>query len=275
MSRENKTNERLGFCSINNQGSRFKVVHYKDANNVWVEFYDHIKAQVTIVKTRWDTIERKNIIDIYYPSVEGIGCMGRTTGMNKNGTRKESYYKWGNMLQRCYNEKRLLKNPTYKGCEVSKEWLCFANFEKDYEELLKESNFPENMELGLDKDIIHKGNKIYSKENCVLVDQRINSLFTKCNKLRGELPIGVYYYKNKKTNPYMAMVSSGIIPLNRKTPYQLKKYFSTPEEAFYWYKEQKEQVIKKVADEYVALGYITSDSRLYKAMYDWVVEITD
>ena len=43
----------------------------------------------------------------------------------------------------------------------------------------------------LDKDILCKGNKIYSRDTCVFVPQRINSLFTKCDNARGDNPIGV------------------------------------------------------------------------------------
>ena len=42
----------------------------------------------------------------------------------------------------------------------------------------------------LDKDILCKGNKIYSRETCIFVPSRINTLFIKCNKSRGKDPIG-------------------------------------------------------------------------------------
>jgi hypothetical protein len=50
----------------------------------------------------------------------------------------------------------------------------------------------------LDKDILHKGNKIYSPEYCIFVTQDINKLFIKCNKSRGKHPIGVGYDKKLK-----------------------------------------------------------------------------
>ena len=48
-------------------------------------------------------------------------------------------------------------------------------------------------------------------------------------------------------------------------------YFETPKEAFKSYKTFKEQYIKQVADEYKD----KIPKKLYEAMYNWKVEITD
>ena len=52
-----------------------------------------------------------------------------------DGKRKQKrvwgcpYYEvWANMLKRCYSAKCQGKQPTYKGCSVSEEWLRFSNF---------------------------------------------------------------------------------------------------------------------------------------------------
>ena len=47
--------------------------------------------------------------------------------------------------------------------------------------------------------------------------------------------------------------------------------FNTPEEAFYTYKEAKEKEIKRVADLYKD----RIPQKLYDAMYNYEVEITD
>jgi hypothetical protein len=53
---------------------------------------------------------------------------------------------------------------------------------------------------------------------------------------------------------------------------QIRKHgYSTIEDAFYAYKELKEQEIKKVADYYQQ--YIPRE--LYEALYNWEIEITD
>jgi hypothetical protein len=55
--------------------------------------------------------------------------------------------------------------------------------------------------MALDKDILYKGNKIYSPDTCVFVPQEINALFVKNDANRGDLPIGVFYTLTK-TNKY-------------------------------------------------------------------------
>ena len=87
------------------------------------------------------------------------------------------------MLRRCYDEKLHKKYPTYIDCKVCEEWLNFQNFAKWYYNNYYEI---ENEKICLDKDILHKGNKIYSPDNCVFVPNNINVLFVKSDKSRGD-----------------------------------------------------------------------------------------
>ena len=120
--------------------------------------------------------------------------------------------------------------------------------------------------IELDKDILNKNNKIYSPDNCIFVPHKINSLFVKSNIARGNLPIGVTYYK--KYDCFNAQLS---LEENGKRTVLNLGYFSTPVEAFQEYKIYKEKYIKMVADEYKEqIPY-----KLYKAMYEYKVEITD
>ena len=107
--------------------------------------------------------------------------VGNTTTTIK-GKDKKSYQCWSNMLKRCYNKNVHNKQPTYKDCSVCNEWLCYANFEKWYDENYYEI---EGERTELDKDILFKGNKVYSPITCIFVPQRINTLFTKSNRKFG------------------------------------------------------------------------------------------
>ena len=120
--------------------------------------------------------------------------------------------------------------------------------------------------MDLDKDILVKGNKIYSPETCMFVPQNINKLFTKSNKIRGKYPIGVYF--NKNANKFKAQCR---IFYNGKTQQESLGLYNTIEDAFNAYKQFKEANIKQMADEYK--GKIPD--KLYEAMYDYKVEITD
>ena len=122
--------------------------------------------------------------------------------------------------------------------------------------------------MQLDKDILNKGNKIYSPETCVFVPQRINNLFTKSNKIRGGYPIGVNYSQNCNC----LCVRCSILCEDKKKNKHLG-YFSLDEpfKAFSTYKNFKENYIKKVADEYKEL----IPQKLYEALYKYEVEIND
>ena len=132
----------------------------------------------------------------------GVGYLGNTS-TSKNKKVKHSYRIWLGMIRRCYNPRGYDgKMVYYKDCSVCDEWLCYANFEKWYDDNYYEVN---NEEMNLDKDILVKGNKIYSPNTCVFVPQRINSLFLKRNKSRGKYPIGTSchqsgFAENHRTN---------------------------------------------------------------------------
>ncbi|NCB78654.1 MAG: hypothetical protein EOM41_01390 [Bacilli bacterium] len=107
-----------------------------------------------------------------------------------NGKRKQKfiwvcpyYQKWLDMIKRCYRTDKS-KNPTYKDCSVCNEWLTFSNFKKWMETQDWEGK-------ALDKDLLIYQNKVYSPETCCFVPQEINSFLTKCNKSRGQHPLGV------------------------------------------------------------------------------------
>ena len=121
-------------------------------------------------------------------------------------------------------------------------------------------------QMCLDKDILCKGNKVYSRETCIFVPQRINTLFVKRDNDRGKDPIGV---DQLPSGNYQAYCNNGY----GKTIY-LGTY-STKEEAFRVYKKYKEKVIKEVIDSYKGKIPEPYYSQLRKVMYDYEVEITD
>ena len=120
--------------------------------------------------------------------------------------------------------------------------------------------------MHLDKDILCKGNKIYSKETCIFVPERINLLFTKSDKSRGDNPIGVTPISSGN---YQVCCSDGYgkqIPLGT---------YSSKEEGFQVYKKYKEKVIKEVIDSYEGKIPEPFYSRLREAMYNYEVNIND
>ena len=264
--------DRTGETNISNEGCTMKIVEYNNANNIIVEFEDEHKYRFHTSYKHFKNGQCKNL---FYPSVYGHGYLGIDKESNvpkvselKNDKRVQTweYRKWQNMLQRCFDNKLKEKEPTYKNVTCCDRWLCFANFLEDLEALKKEYNWSENETLNLNKDILHKGNNIYSLENCVLVPNWINMLFVKCDTKRGVYPIGVTYNKQRKKYQAQCNINGKQIGLG---------YYNTIEEAFNAYKQAKENEIKKIANDCVLKGYITKDSRLYNAMINYQVKITD
>lgn len=240
-----------------------KIIEYNNSSNVLIEFQDKIKFRNTV---RWSNVIKGKVRNPYYPSVYGVGIIGDKypISYDNGGKLYKEYDIWHAMLCRCFDNKLKDRCPTYKDVTCCDEWLLYENF---YEWLHSQENFEKwfnNRNWHLDKDILIKGNKIYSPENCCLVPQNINALFIKSDKARGDLPIGVEYsIKNKK---YKSTVS-----INGK--HKFLNYHDTIEEAFYSYKYYKEKLIKQVADEEYSKGNITR--KCYDAMMKYQVEITD
>ena len=218
-------------------------------------------------------IKRGEVIHHFTKTVFNIGYLGigeyKPTITCNDGIKRMTpqYSTWFNFINRCYNEKYQKNKPTYEDCSVCDEWLNFQTFSKWYD-----ANYYQlgEEEMFLDKDILNKGNKIYSPNNCIFVTKPINSLFTKCDSVRGELPIGV----NKKSGRDDIYVEVSMGRKNGKRNRFYKGKFKTIDEAFVCYKTIKESYIKQVADEYKS-KYPTFPQKLYDAMYKYEVEITD
>ena len=264
--------DRTGEVGVSNESCIMKIVEYDNANNIIVEFEDEHKYRL---HTKYSNFKNGQCKNPYFASVLGHGYLGVDKEGNVPKTKEfkdgklcvtQEYHKWQNMLQRYFDNKYKEKKPTYKNVTCCSRWLCFANFLEDFAILKQEYNWDENEKLNLDKDILHKGNKIYSLENCVLVPDWINLLFIKRDNDRGNCPIGVSYNKGAKKYEARCHINGKLKSLG---------YYNTVEEAFNTYKIVKEQEIKRVANDCVSKGFMTKDSRLYKAMISYQIEIDD
>ncbi len=253
--------KRLGEIRKNNEGYEMKIIEYNKANDIVVEFQDKYKAKI---HTRYCHFKDGKVRNPYHLSVFNIGYMGegKFKSRDETGNKTMPYIIWHSMLQRCYDPYFINKYLTYKDCIVCEEWHNFQNFAKWYEKNYYECD---NDRMELDKDILIKGNKIYSPKTCVFVPRRINTLFVKNNKNRGEYLIGVYWRND--INKFAVKCSV----LNEDKKRIHLGFYDNEEEAFYRYKQFKENYIKQVADEYKDL----IPKKLYDAMYKYEIEIND
>ena len=194
--------------------------------------------------------------------VFGVGVNDYMENVKNKNVHMQSYIIWHGMFQRCYAKEYYKKRPTYTGCSVCEEWQKFSNFKYWLD---NPSNGYRNG-YQLDKDVLIKGNKVYSPETCCFVPQEINTLFIKSDKTRGDLPIGVGKSVCAKGIKYTANFSKFGKRRRLGT-------FDTPEEAFNAYKSAKEKHIQEIALEYYSQGKITE--RVYNALMNYKVEITD
>ena len=254
MNKQSKKNNRIGNTNITNQGYEIKIIKYRNANDIDVLF---VKDGFIVEHTFYESFKNGSIKNPFHKTVYNRGYLGIQSNRKSIETikNKKSYKIWNGIMTRCYNDNYKNTRPTYDGCYVCDEWLCYANFEKWFNENYYEIK---NEKMCLDKDILKKGNKIYSPQTCVFVPNRINCLFTKNNKNRS-ICIGV----TKRDKKYVSTVS--IMGKNRA------KFFETKEEAFFDYKKRKEQEIKRVAEEYKE----NIPNILFNAMINYKVEYTD
>ena len=128
--------------------------------------------------------------------VQGIGINDANypTKIEKNGKliwKCPFYGRWRAMLRRCYSPLCHKRQPTYIGCLVCPEWRYFSKFR-----LWMENQKWEGLEL--DKDLLVKGNQVYSPDTCCFIPGAINSIFCSGRKKTNNLPGGVRLISNGK-----------------------------------------------------------------------------
>lgn len=246
---------RLEETRVMKNGEIAFIIKYNNYKDIIVQF----KSTGELIKCTYKSFKKGTLKSHFSPSVYGIGIVGLEQTVDKNGEVMKSYAIWTSMLARCYSTKRQKTQPHYIGCTVCDEWHYYSNFKKFYDD---NYYIIEGFRTELDKDILHKGNKIYSPENCVFVPNNINSLFIKGRNMRGDTHIGVAL--DQRTGMYIARCRDG------KTQRQLG-IFKTSIEAFNSYKQYKEEFIKKLAEQYKT----QIPQKLYEAMINYTVEIDD
>lgn len=160
---------------------------------------------------------------------------------------------WTNMYQRCYSDKYHDRSPQYKGCSIYDKWL--NDRKKFYKWVDKNFYKYGDEQIDLDKDILVRGNKVYSPDTCIFAPHSINTHFEnltaepKYNDKTGKWGIGIY-------------IGGKTVNLG---------YFDTAEEAKLEYIKHKEASILAKAELYKD----GIPDKLYQAMINWKIELSD
>jgi len=220
------------------QGQEMTIIEYQDCLNVTVQFEDGVTRRNLALSY----IKSGLVKNYYKKTFYSIGFLGE--GKYKSSTM--SYFRWVDILLRCYDKEQQEKSPSYKGCSVHPDWHNFQVFAKWFEE-----NYVEGFEI--DKDILVKGNKIYGPSTCCFVPKEINLLITVKRKRMSSLPTGL----TKIGDKFMVSVNS-----------KYKGIYTTQEEASQVYKSEKGKEIKILADKFKRQLTL----RCYNALYNYQVE---
>ena len=191
------------------------------------------------------------------PTVYGVGFNDVQFQIAINRKHIWQYQLWAGFLKRCFSEREKASSPAYRDVTCCDEWLSFGSF---FEWVNKEVDYkgkPDGYQF--DKDLVIKGNKIYSPEACSFVPTAVNSLLTDSGAARGEYPQGVNYHKH---------TGKFVVQLSVDGKQKHLGLFLTPEDAFAAYKTAKEAQIKIVATQYKA----ALKPAVFESLMIWSIE---
>ena len=152
---------------------------------------------IQFVNSGYECILRKDQIgvskgfDIYERTTYGVGYLGNYKSVN-NFSESEIYTlkdKWENMFRRCYSKKYSHKK-NYENIYVHQDWHSFEQFLKDIKfipqfHLAKEEKFK-----GWDLDKDYYGSNGYSKDTCVFLTKKDNTVYVNNYPILVETPTG-------------------------------------------------------------------------------------
>jgi hypothetical protein len=242
--------DRTGEKHTTKEGDVISITEYFTAHNSTIMFENGcIKHNVY-----YKHIKRGDIKNPFRKDKYGIGYIGSGEYKAKEkGISLRVHNVWRDIIRRCYNEKRQVTHPTYIGCSICLEWQNFQNFAKWFEE-----NYIPDYDL--DKDLLIKGNKIYSPDTCCFIPHEINLLLVKRNAKRGKYLIGVH--KDKEYFVASYGLSGGVKCIGR---------YLSELDAFNAYKKSKETHIKEIAEKWKNKISV----KVHQTLINYQVDITD
>lgn len=187
----------------------------------------------------------------YKPTLFGVGYIGKGEYKSRDSaTRKNTphYRTWKSMLRRCYSEEVNGNYKAYEGCIVDEDWHNFQNFASwaDEQEFFK-------CGYELDKDLLSKGGKMYSKDTCTFLPKELNRIL-QGTRSKNNSSVG------KRGSRYRSVISIDGKNVSLGT-------FDTREEAYSEYCIKKKEYIVNKAIEWK--GRISEEA--FKALLNWEV----
>lgn len=237
-----------------NDGGSCKIISVVGNGKVEIEFTGYEGQSIYVYK---DNLIKGKVKNPFKPSLCGIGVIGKGKYDSKTTINGVNIYRiWVGMVKRCYCAITLKNSPSYLGCSVDESFLSFQVFA---EWCLSQNFLKKGFQL--DKDLLVRGNRVYSAETCCFLPKDLNDVLSYRKNSKSKYLIGV------SCNSEGRFISKIGLPNKQK---YLGTY-DTAELAFYVYKEAKESYIKELANQYKD----QIDPRAYSALMSWEVNIDD
>ena len=247
----------VGETFNSNSFGKFVVLNYEHSERVSIQF----EATGGVNITDLHRVKDGAVVDLLAKSNYNVGYIGY--GYDPKCAESRKLFKiWSGLVQRCFDPLWKTRHKCYELTTCSEDFLCASTFITWSKSQIGYSSIDESGKpFALDKDILLKGNTVYSPDTCVFVPREINNLILSNRKVRGKLPIGVTKTKEGKLRARVSInnkeVALGV--------------FETSNEAYQAYKEAKERHIKEVANKWKD----RIDQRVYYALMKYEVKITD
>ena len=190
--------------------------------------------------------------------VYGVGINDMPSGIIKT----KEYVMWQKMIGRCFDIGVKTKQPSYLDVTCCDDWVVLSKFLSDIKSIENFDRIYDDVAWEFDKDLLVKGNKIYSFEKCCFVPPEINKILVTRKSERGSYPLGVS--KIKGTNKYRSQIS-----INGKNKHLGR--FSCKDDAFNAYRNEKLNLICILANKWKS--DISND--VYNALINRDIDIND
>lgn len=190
-------------------------------------------------------------------TVRGVGYNGEGDHQRYvDKVAQPAYRVWAGMMDRCYNTQYRKSHLSYEGCTIAEEWHDFQVFAEWFY-----NHKYSNKGYHIDKDLLVKGNRVYSPETCCFAPKEINIALVEKVNVKDNHPRGVRVTKTD-SGENRFVVGLGF--------YGHQKHlgvFATADEAFEVYREAKERHVKNMALKWAN----KIELRLYFALMNWTV----
>lgn len=190
--------------------------------------------------------------------IHGHGINDKSRPARINSKRLIQYELWIGMIRRCYSDNERNKFKSYSDCSVSDNFKRYSYFYDWYNSNIVNSK----IKYDLDKDLLIKGNRVYSEETCVLIPRKLNLLLVLKKSQRGRYLIGVTFGRRQKKFQSQISINGKNIHIG---------YFNSEIDAYSAYKNRKESYVKDMADKWK--GQISP--KAYNALMSYTVDIID